>query len=185
LEPTAKYLSFNYTDTLERYYGVPEANITYIHNKAKTPGVVLVLGHGIDPVQFSDQEPEPPVGLSEDDLYYWRQEQADNFELSSDMARDEIISYFTTSHKDTADVIQKHQLFFDELGDIQHIIVLGHSLAPVDQPYIEKILAANGRKATWSVSYYKDEEMDSHKACLTGLGLPDTQLDFFKMTDLR
>jgi hypothetical protein len=185
LDPTAKYLSFNYTDTLEHYYDVPEENITYIHNKAKTPDAILVLGHGIDPDSFVEPEPQRPAGATEEELEYWHQQQADNWELSADRAKDEILTYFSQSHKDTDDVIKKNQAFFDGLADIKHIIVLGHSLAPVDQPYLKKILIANDYKAVWSVSFYKDEEIDEHKASLTGLGLAEANLNFFRMTDLR
>ena len=39
------YISFNYTDTLERVYGVKENRIVYIHGKASR-GDDLIYGHG-------------------------------------------------------------------------------------------------------------------------------------------
>ena len=43
--PEAKlYVSFNYTDTLEQVYGIPEERILYIHGKA-VRGDNLIFGH--------------------------------------------------------------------------------------------------------------------------------------------
>ena len=39
------YISFNYTDTLERVYGIEENKIVYIHGKASR-GDELIYGHG-------------------------------------------------------------------------------------------------------------------------------------------
>lgn len=40
------FLTFNYTDTLETLYCVPEKSILYIHGKADR-GERLILGHGL------------------------------------------------------------------------------------------------------------------------------------------
>ena len=50
-EEDSHYLDFNYTWTLQRYYGIEDEQITYIHEKAGDDGA-LVLGHGADPCKF-------------------------------------------------------------------------------------------------------------------------------------
>ena len=40
------YLNFNYTNSLEKLYAIPEKNILYIHGKAKDLNSLIVLGHG-------------------------------------------------------------------------------------------------------------------------------------------
>lgn len=101
----------------------------------------------MEPTKFKRKEPLPPAGADEEELYEWRQRMADDWEFSSDKALDKILSYFAASHKDTAKVIDANRAFFAELGDTTQVIVLGHSLSPVDQPYLKKILEANGYRA--------------------------------------
>jgi hypothetical protein len=185
LDNGAFFLNFNYTDTLERYYGIPEDHILYIHHKAETPETALVLGHGMDPAKFKREEPQPPAGADEEGLYEWRQRMADDWEFSSDKALDKILSYFAGSHKETAKVIDANRAFFAELGDTTRVIVLGHSLAPVDQPYLKNILEANGYRAHWLVSYYNPDDVPGFIAALTDMGLPENQIDSFKMADIQ
>ena len=64
LEDDSHFLNFNYTETLQESYGVPEERITYIHNRADADNCMLILGHGTDPSNFIEKEEEPPQGLS-------------------------------------------------------------------------------------------------------------------------
>ena len=49
IDPTAVFLTFNYTTTLQKLYDVPEPNILHIHGRAGLPGTALVLGHAWNP----------------------------------------------------------------------------------------------------------------------------------------
>jgi len=72
LDKDVLYLTFNYTDTLERYYGIPEKNILNIHGKAKFDETVLILGHGINPEKFTPEELfwlNEPDTLIRDNIY--------------------------------------------------------------------------------------------------------------------
>ena len=51
LDKNSKFLNFNYTDTLERVYGIESKHITYIHNSVNN-SEGIILGHGIDPKNF-------------------------------------------------------------------------------------------------------------------------------------
>src|SRR5262249_34617436 len=46
IDPTARYLSFNYTPTLQRLYGVPEPNVLHIHGRSSDADGEMVVGHG-------------------------------------------------------------------------------------------------------------------------------------------
>jgi len=48
LAAQARYLSFNYTDTLQKTYGIPNKNIVHIHGVAVNPNSNLILGHGYE-----------------------------------------------------------------------------------------------------------------------------------------
>jgi hypothetical protein len=46
VDPSATFLNFNCTPSLQRLHGVPKANILHIHGAACEPNARLILGHG-------------------------------------------------------------------------------------------------------------------------------------------
>src|ERR1035437_1833809 len=51
------FLSFNYTNTLEKLYKVQAKNILYIHNKATNNKSTLILGHSRNPISIKSLNP--------------------------------------------------------------------------------------------------------------------------------
>jgi len=45
IDPTAFFLTFNYTPSLQELYGVPDRRILHIHGEANLPDSDLILGH--------------------------------------------------------------------------------------------------------------------------------------------
>lgn len=45
-DPNALFLTFNYTQTLNRLYSIPDDNILHIHHSIAKDGCDLVFGHG-------------------------------------------------------------------------------------------------------------------------------------------
>ena len=135
LEDDSHFLNFNYTETLQESYGVPEERITYIHNRADADNCMLILGHGTDPSNFIEKEEEPPQGLSEEEFYEWREQKADEYDYSYESAKQEILSYYTTAFKNTASIIENNIDFFTSITEVEKVIVLGHSISEVDLKY--------------------------------------------------
>ena len=71
LDNEATFLTFNYTNTLEKLYGVKRGKITYIHNSAFYGGETIILGHGINPKNFEGDIPEPPDDIDPEDYDKW------------------------------------------------------------------------------------------------------------------
>src|SRR5690606_16030650 len=46
IDPAALFLTFNYTPTLQRLYGVPEQNVLHIHGRSSDAAIDIILGHG-------------------------------------------------------------------------------------------------------------------------------------------
>ncbi|HKG08522.1 MAG TPA: bacteriophage abortive infection AbiH family protein [Pedobacter sp.] len=92
-----KYISFNYTDTLERYYGVAESEILYIHGKAEDYRNELIFGHGYQ----QERDPRLP------DLDDQGNSNRTMFTDSEDSAR----SLFYQFTKDATAVLEANQLF--------------------------------------------------------------------------
>ncbi|MCL1148072.1 bacteriophage abortive infection AbiH family protein [Shewanella marinintestina] len=171
IDRDAKYLSFNYTDTLKKYYEIPDNNVLFIHEKAEINGGELVLGHGVDPKNFEEQPEKPPLGLTAEQYEQWRQDMAEQYDYSLELGKDTIMSYFTETFKGTRAIIEKHTDFFNDLKNVEEVFVLGHSLADVDLPYFEELVKSTDPDATWIATYYSETDKNNHFDTLSSLGI--------------
>jgi hypothetical protein len=170
IDRDAVYLTFNYTDTLSQYYSIPDENVLFIHEKADEY-VELILGHGVDPDNFKERVPEPPSGLSDEDLERWMEDQSDQYDYSFELGKDAINQYFSATFKGTEQIIKNNDDFFAKLGSIDEIYVLGHSLADVDLPYFRKLKQSVRPDAKWIATFYDPDDEEAHRDTLTGLGI--------------
>jgi hypothetical protein len=142
LDRDARFLSFNYTPTLERLYDVSRQNILYIHGCAAEPGSRLILGHGWEP---SDDERLSAGSDGPDDNWRVR----DGLE--------HLDRYFAETLKPTAEIIAQNRASFASLHDVDEVLIMGHGLHAVDAPYFEAVMASvDLTKTRWSVSTYHD-----------------------------
>jgi hypothetical protein len=162
LELTATYLSFNYTDTLQRLYGVPQAQILHIHNQALNGNSNLVLGHGWEPSTI----PSLNKGL---DL--------EAQDVRKTQANQILDDYFSATYKGTSTVIEAHSAFFKALSGIKCIRVLGHSMSEVDYAYFELIGEATMLSSPcWIVSYFGEEDKRNKQKTLQKLDISNVEL---------
>lgn len=167
IDLTAKFLNFNYTNSLQKLYGVQDQNILHIHGAASQKTSQLVLGHGWKP-----QNVEPY--RHEDNL-----EDADTRVIEGIQIVDR---YFVETFKPTHEIIQRYNLFFQERSQTTEICVLGHSLSEVDREYIFEIMKnIDVDKVRWKVSYYKNVEKTQDAIQL--LGLDPSLVDYFKISE--
>lgn len=97
LDVSARYLTFNYTNTLQKLYGVAPAHILHIHNQAIGADSDLVLGHGISPKNIASLN----AGANMEDQ-----------DVRVTQANDCIDDYFSRTYKPTKRVISAHHSFF-------------------------------------------------------------------------
>ena len=129
------FLTFNYTRTLERVYGCK--NVCHIHGQV---GESIVFGHGGPTHDMNTDDPYDPY----------------NLEL-------EFNGIYESMRKNTSDVIEKHNSFFNQLNKIQIDSIYSHgfSFSTVDEPYIEKVCHTIPTKGiTW---YFNDHETDKRR----------------------
>lgn len=125
-------INFNYTDTVEKRFGVNPDNVYHIHGSAKNAESIIV-GHATHPEKPFDElmerrfmkSADPSKGLPRIDALY----------------AVENALYKTDKH--TADNIDQLCKIFVEhnvhIEDIENIYVLGHSFAQADYDYFEFI----------------------------------------------
>ncbi|MCU7840898.1 MAG: bacteriophage abortive infection AbiH family protein [Candidatus Thiodiazotropha sp. (ex Troendleina suluensis)] len=184
LDNSAQYFSFNYTDTLEHYYGIPEENINYIHGKAQTNGDVLILGHGVEPDNFENEDPRPPKDLTSEQMEVWLEQMNDNYDHSFELGKQELLDYFFRTFKQTKEVILLNSIFYNKIHNINEVFVLGHSLSEIDMPYFEEIIRVINSNPIFTVTYYSQAEHDSHKKTLLNLGIKEKRINLIKMDEL-
>lgn len=136
INPHGKALSFNYTEFIQSLYHVDEA--CYIHGCRVNKQDKLVLGHRPDaeirPLSEKHQEPRT-----------YRQ-------AVVDVAQDNVLRVIDECNedltKDSREIIEKHREFFDSLSETTQVVVIGHSLSPVDWDYFKEVRRA-APKASW------------------------------------
>jgi hypothetical protein len=185
MDDTASYLSFNYTNTLEHYYNIPEDKILYIHGKANQANRDLILGHGIDPESFKEKDPKPSSNLTPEELEMWREEMANQFDWSFELGKEKLYDYFLKTFKLTNAVISDNTAFFKNVENVESIFILGHSLSSVDMPYFEKMVSSIKGEPVFTVSFYNDREKPSHKSTLKSLGIKETKIHLVRMDELK
>lgn len=184
IQEDSAILSFNYTDTLEQYYGIPESRILYIHNKAKL-SEVLVLGHSKDVNPMHKPEPKMPEGLSDENQQMWEEQQSSSYNYSYETGKAQLSFYFDQSYKHTKEILAEKKPFFESLNEIEQVIVLGHSMSDVDLPYfshLKTVLPKNIIK--WKISWFNAEEREYKTKVLTEMGVPLENIELIRIGDL-
>lgn len=183
IEKDSIFLNFNYTDSLEYLYDIDFKNILYIHNKAKTDDN-LILGHGVDPEEFIVKKEEPDPNFTQEELAEWQESMNENYDYSYESGKEELMRYFSASYKPTNDIINQNSLFFKNLSLIDKVIILGHSLSEVDEPYLKKVIENTRNDIPWFISYYGNREKKTHRIRLLSFGLNDSQINLIEMNSL-
>ncbi|MBL4911450.1 MAG: bacteriophage abortive infection AbiH family protein [Alteromonadaceae bacterium] len=160
ISPSAFFLSFNYTDTLNKIYDVPCERILHIHGKAINKDSELVLGH--DWSSSKTYTENANIQFDED----WDTRVMEGYGIVDD--------YFKKTFKPAQDLINDNELFFKKLNSIRHIYVLGHSISEVDIKYFANIVNNIDKQSVqWHLSYYDAEDEHSHLSALIYLGIKE------------
>lgn len=184
IDSEATFLSFNYTNTLERLYSIKRSKILYIHNSAFYDSGNIILGHGIDPESFVEKKPVPPEDLAPEKLSEWY-EMNDDFDYSYDEGKNILMKYFKFTYKPTKEIIDRHFNFFSKLKMVNEIFVFGHSISSVDFLYFEEIVKNTRNNVLWTVSYYSTNENNRIKTTLEKLGITQENIRLIKLEDIQ
>lgn len=168
LDSNARYLNFNYTQTLQRTYRIPDSQILHIHGSSSNQTDRLILGHG--------WQRTPADSLNHD----LNMEEADTRVVEGNQIVDE---YFSKTFKPTDQIIKNQQAFFRDLKSVQRIYVMGHSLSDVDAPYLDEILEnIDASSVTWQISYHSDPREAQER--FSRLGVRMALANFARLADI-
>lgn len=144
-----RFLTFNYTDTLECVYGIDAEKVLHIHGRAAS-GDELIVGHN-NPARM-------PKGI-EDDF------------LDSTANIRAIVETVNKLEKKTKKIIACNRMFFDSLGNIDEVMVYGHSIEEVDMPYFEEVRKNVDQNAKWQFYCHDESKIGYYKGVAQMLGL--------------
>ena len=169
LPVSSLYLTFNYTDTLERTYQIPPSQIIYIHNKAINETSILILGHS--------RQPTPDNSFAKE---------ADWEDQDVRVAEGNRIldSYFEETYKNSDTIIKENKSFFGKLSSIEEVFVLGHSISPIDIKYFQTVFNTVSKNTTWTVSYYSFDKNEKFTETLVSIGVSADKINLVKLTEL-
>lgn len=138
-----KYLTFNYTNTLEVLYGIKD--VCHIHGDASKLEE-LIFGHGTPWRQFRKHK------VYEDNA----------FSIFEEVHK----SYI----KDTQRQIERNEGFFNLIGEVDEIYLFGLSFGDVDAPYFIYIFKICQNLKAIKLNVYKENEYDLVKTKLEKYG---------------
>ena len=133
------FINFNYTDTLERVYGIRD--VLHIHGGVPSCSAIPpIMGHGNKYLI---------------DLYRRKAQKAqEEFIEWEESICNAVADYCETLYKDTDKIISLNEKFFSSLYSVEQIICLGLSFANVDIPYLVRIQQEIEPTTKWVVYYY-------------------------------
>lgn len=159
LEPNAYFLTFNYTDTLERIYSIPASQILHIHGRS-SHDEHLVVGHN------NYRNPSE----------YWD----DNIDMRENNERMQRLTDMNDLCKPIHDIIQSNEPFFRHLSLIDRVEVIGHSCAPVDYPYFVKVKECLSPAAIWCFNTFSTMDQKRIEEMLLYLNLNKEKIKIYK-----
>lgn len=161
LPETAKYLSFNYTETLEQAYKIPGQQVLHIHGCRTDISDSFVIGHG-----GSRGVNEP---FEDESLL-----------LPYQNAYSSVIRIMNGWTKDVEGIIKEKQPFFDGLNECKGVSVMGLSYNDIDMPYLQVIATMVRPDSKWLLYYYTEEDYKNALRAASLLGLSDYKILLFE-----
>ncbi|MBO9883588.1 bacteriophage abortive infection AbiH family protein [Xanthomonas sp. D-109] len=170
LDPAGAFLSFNYTTTLTRTYGIPRQQILYIHGCAEMAEEELILGHAWRSEERRSLNDRPDVAYLDTRLIE---------------VHEILDAYFSKTFKPSYKLVQQHAGFFEWLSSVQEVYLLGHSLSKVDAPYFEAMLQVPAvRQARFNLAISEFDDADVMSGRLAALGMPAQQIRLYAWSQL-
>ena len=156
LVPDSQFLTFNYTETLEKVYGIANKDVLHIHGGQYNP----VFGHGEK--KFNNSWPPEKEA--------W---------VITDEAVDYAKDLFKEFEKPVESMIKQHEGYFQLMkGNVDEVIIIGHSLGEVDLPYFQKI-QQEAAPRRWTDYFHRDKkyatkqaQADAISVALQSIGIP-------------
>ncbi|EGQ8479470.1 hypothetical protein GTP37_15160 [Vibrio parahaemolyticus] len=182
----SRFISFNYTSTLEKLYSVNAKDILYIHGNIYKESEEIILGHGVNPseIEFGNYT----SNMDDSGLFVengWLSCESDLTMMAYNEGANTLMDYYVSSFKNTEKILDENEDFFNSLYDIEEVYVLGHSLSDVDSPYFIRLVKGLPSSAKWYVSYYFEDEKLGNFYKVIDFGVNEDNIEMISISDLE
>lgn len=160
IDKEAYFITFNYTDTLEECYGVPNKQIFYIHGRANSDDN-LILGSGISSGEIIENR--------------------FNGDYTGDEDHDNLISEVGRFKKPVYQIIHRNPQVFKKHEKIKVITIMGFSFSEIDIPYLQQLNTLNPQAVKWNLFFHSLEDLRRIVKFVeaSGISCDRLQLSFF------
>lgn len=183
IDKEALFINFNYTQTLETIYGVPQERVYHLHGKQGDNNYVLGHGRSFEYINKRIRDNNaPPKGLSEEELEKWYSE---NYDEVYENIVESTTSKFYSYKKNVDEIIEVHRDLFDKLSNIRKICIYGFSFSDIDNPYIEKIIdkVKDKNNLFFEVSWFSEIDKVNINNFFNGVSISNKQIKLIKLED--
>ncbi|MFQ1595655.1 bacteriophage abortive infection AbiH family protein [Aeromonas veronii] len=159
------FITFNYTSTLQSIYNIEDERVFHIHGSVSRHSE-LIFGHGENITE--------PSEFDEDGEY-----SGHIFSEAESIARSPLYAL----RKPVEAVLDKNEGYFSSLNDINEVVIIGHSLNNVDQPYFHRIKNHVG-DVMWKVYCYEASEKEKYTQNLLTCGVSRDKIKIITYDEL-
>lgn len=163
--PDDRFLTFNYTSTLQSVYGIDDDKVFHIHGRSDR--FDLIFGHG----ETMEEAPELDENGESNRTMFSDAEGAAKYP-------------FYKLQKPVDEVIDRNRGYFEMQNGLTNIIVIGHSFNKIDLPYFRK-LAESTMGAKWRVCCYEPTDAIHHVQQLLKCGIRAEDIHMCTYTDME
>lgn len=150
------FMSFNYTDTLEKVYGIKD--VLHLHGGIQSCcEIAPIMGHGNKYVIDSYRR---KAKAAQEEYVEWYESICNA-----------IADFCESLYKDTDAIISENDDFFSALWDVNQVVCLGLSFGDVDVPYLDRIAYEVRPETKWLVYYHSDEDLKRLKSVFGIIGI--------------
>lgn len=150
ISSNASYLTFNYTDTLERLYHIPEQQVLHIHGRA-SKREKLIVGHNqmIDPSEYWD----------------------DKLDVRENNERMQRLMDMNDLCKPVYEIMSRNEDFFQGLYTVHDVHIIGHSCDEIDYPYFEKVKESVSKDVKWHFNPHQEKDAKNMVRLIDSIGI--------------
>ena len=152
IAPDDRFLTFNYTSTLQSVYGIDDDKVFHVHGKLNRFDE-LIFGHG----ETMEELPELDENGDSNRTMFSDAESAAKYP-------------FYKLQKPVNEVIERNDDYFELQNGVTDIIVIGHSFNEIDLPYFRKI-AESTMESKWRVCCFRAADEVQHVQQLLKCGI--------------
>lgn len=173
------FFSFNYTETLQKTYKIPNDLITHIHGKVGDESD-LIFGHGWDYKKQLEKEAKENVEFEE------ANEQRSPKYPRHIAVENDVNRFLSIMYKNTEQISWNYYEFFESLISVKNICILGHSLSSVDMFYFQEIAQQIDLKTVkWYISYFNQKDIEAINNFLETLQIPSSNVVEFQISEFQ